>query len=76
MHASAANPWLYYQVNTQSMDNVTRGDGDPLMGQCMRCKEKREMKDIEEVTMKTGMKAAKGKCTQCDCGMYKILGKA
>lgn len=49
---------------------------DKVIGRCMRCKENKEMKDIEEVVMKNGMKAAKGKCVDCDCNMYKILGKA
>jgi len=43
-------------------------------GYCMKCKEKRDMKDTEEVTMKNGRKAMKGKCTVCGTGMYKILG--
>jgi hypothetical protein len=43
-------------------------------GYCMKCKEKRDMKDTEEVTMKNGRKALKGKCTVCGTGMYKILG--
>ena len=42
----------------------------------MKCKEQRDMKDTEEVIMKSGMRAAKGKCTVCSTGMYKILGKA
>ncbi len=42
---------------------------------CMKCKEKREMKDTQEVTMKNGRKALKGKCNVCGTGMYKILGK-
>jgi hypothetical protein len=41
---------------------------------CMKCKQKREMKDTEQVTMKNGRKALKGKCTVCGTGMYKILG--
>ena len=45
-------------------------------GYCMKCKEKREMKDVEEVVMKNGMKAAKGICTTCGTKMFKILGKA
>ena len=46
-------------------------------GRCMKCKENdRLMKDVKEVVMKNGMRAAKGKCSVCDCGMYKILGKA
>jgi hypothetical protein len=34
------------------------------------------MKDVEEVVMKNGMKAAKGLCSVCGTKMYKILGKA
>lgn len=42
---------------------------------CVKCKAKKEMKDPEEVTMKNGRKAAKGKCPDCGTGMYRILGK-
>jgi hypothetical protein len=42
---------------------------------CVKCKENREMVDIEIVTMKNGRKAAKGSCTDCECGMFRILGK-
>jgi hypothetical protein len=41
---------------------------------CVKCKQKREMKDTEEVTMKNGRNAVRGKCTVCGTGMYKILG--
>lgn len=44
-------------------------------GYCMKCKKTTEMKDTEEVTMKNGRKAMKGKCSVCGTGMYKILGK-
>lgn len=47
-----------------------------MKGRCMREKADREMKDVKEVTMKNGMKAAKGVCVKCGCKMYKILGKA
>jgi hypothetical protein len=44
---------------------------------CVRCKEKREMKDEQEVEMKgkggTKRRAAKGKCVKCDTTMFKIL---
>ena len=43
---------------------------------CVKCKAKREMKDEQEVTMKNGRKAVKGKCPVCGTGMYSILGKA
>ncbi len=48
---------------------------DKLIGYCMKCKEKREMKDVEKTEIKPGRPAAKGKCTTCDTGMYKILPK-
>jgi len=43
-------------------------------GYCVKCKEIREMKDDQKVTMKNGRLAAKGKCIKCGTGMYKILG--
>ena len=45
-------------------------------GYCVKCKEKRAMLDSEVVVMKNGRSAGKGKCEVCDCGMFKILGKA
>ncbi len=47
-----------------------------VLGRCMKCKTEREMKDVKEVTMKNGMKAAKGKCSVCGTTMFKIIGKA
>jgi len=44
-------------------------------GRCMKCKTQRAMKEAKEVKMKTGMRAAKGSCSVCGTGMYKILGK-
>ncbi len=41
---------------------------------CVKCKQKREMKDVEKVTMKNGRPAMKGKCSVCGTGMYKMLG--
>lgn len=45
-----------------------------MEGYCVKCKAKSEMMDAEEVTMKNGRKAMKGKCGKCGTGMYKILG--
>jgi hypothetical protein len=53
-------------------------ESEPVIGYCVKCKQKREMKDTEEVAMpgKGGeRRAMKGKCTVCGTGMYKILGK-
>ncbi len=43
---------------------------------CVKCKQKRTMKDVEKVTMKNGRPALKGKCSVCGTGMYKIQGNA
>lgn len=43
-------------------------------GHCMKCKEKREMNDTEEVVMKNGRAAMKGLCSVCGTKMFKILG--
>jgi len=40
-----------------------------------KCKTKREMKDVKIVEIKPGRPAAKGVCTVCGTGMYKILSK-
>jgi hypothetical protein len=43
------------------------------VGYCVKCKAKKDMKDTQNVTMKNGRKAMKGKCSTCDTGMYKIM---
>lgn len=42
---------------------------------CLKCRKKGIMHDAEIVTMKTGMKAVKGKCGFCGGKLYKILPK-
>ena len=41
---------------------------------CVKCRAKSEMVSGQEVTMKTGKSAMKGKCGKCGTGMYLILG--
>jgi hypothetical protein len=43
---------------------------------CVKCREKREMKDPQVVEMKGGRKAMSGTCVVCGTKMFKILGKA
>jgi len=43
------------------------------IGYCVKCKAKKEIKDGQEVKMKNGRPALKGTCSDCGCGMYKIL---
>jgi len=45
-----------------------------MVGYCVKCKDKREMKNPKAVTMKNGRKATKGTCPKCGTGMYKIGG--
>ena len=41
---------------------------------CVKCKASKEMKDPEQVQMKNGRPAMKGKCPDCGTGLYRILG--
>jgi len=47
---------------------------------CVKCKQKRDMKDEKEITMKgkggTKRKAVTGTCSVCGTKMFRILGKA
>ncbi|MCK4978923.1 MAG: hypothetical protein KAS62_00935 [Candidatus Delongbacteria bacterium] len=43
------------------------------MGYCVKCRDKREIKDAKQVKMKNGRPALKGKCSICGTGMYRIL---
>lgn len=46
-----------------------------MQAYCVKCRSKKEMASAQEVTMKNGRKAMKGKCATCGTGMYRILGK-
>jgi len=55
---------------------LTRG-GEQMAqyeGYCVKCKAKRQFEG-EEVTLKNGRRAAKGKCPVCGTTMMRILGK-
>ena len=49
------------------------------IGYCVKCKEKREMKNEEIVVMENkrvpGLKRIKGNCTVCNTNMSKIIGR-
>ena len=44
-------------------------------GHCMKCKTKREMKDVQIVQTKRGGYMAKGKCKECGCSMCAMMSK-
>ena len=39
---------------------------------CVKCRAKRDDPNAQQVTMKNGKAAMKGKCPVCGTGMYKI----
>ena len=43
-----------------------------MQAYCVKCKEKREIKDPVEVTMKNGKPATQGTCPVCGTKMFKI----
>jgi hypothetical protein len=43
-----------------------------MIGYCVKCKKKREMKNPVSVKLKNGRKATKGRCPICGTGMYRI----
>lgn len=45
------------------------------IGYCVKCRQKRDMKNAKEVDMKGGRRAMSGICTVCGTKMFKILGK-
>lgn len=50
---------------------------EKVTGYCVKCKAKdRLMKDVQKVEIKPGRPAAKGTCTVCGTGMYRILPKS
>jgi len=49
---------------------------EPVIGYCVKCKQKQTIAEAAEVTVKNGSKAAKGKCPVCGTGMFRFLSKA
>ena len=47
----------------------------PMEGYCLKCKQKNEMSDTENVVMANGRNAIKGKCSICGIGMFKIISQ-
>jgi len=41
---------------------------------CVKCKASKEMQEAQQVQMKNGRPAMKGKCPDCGTGLYRILG--
>ena len=39
---------------------------------CVKCRQKRTMKDVQQVTLKNGRPASRGQCEVCNTRMFKI----
>ena len=65
---------IYYEELIIEIKSMAEEEGVAVTGHCMKCKEKREMKDTEVVEMKNGRNAMKGTCSICGTKMFKILG--
>jgi hypothetical protein len=48
--------------------------GDEKIMYCVKCRAKREGKEVQDVTMKNGKKAKKAKCEVCGTTMFRIGG--
>ena len=45
-----------------------------MTGYCLKCREHREMRQAEEVTLKNGRAATRGKCGECRTTMFRMGG--
>ena len=45
-----------------------------LIGYCLKCKAKREMRNTERVVLKSNRLADKGVCTVCGTTMFRLVG--
>ena len=60
---------------TYIYDTLKKTSGGVFMeAYCVKCKAKKEMQEAQEVTMKNGRKAMKGKCPDCGTSMFRIMG--
>ena len=45
-----------------------------MIGYCLKCREQREMRQAEEVTLKNGRLATRGKCGECGTTVFRMGG--
>jgi len=65
------------EVEAQDQESKRNADaeqetGEHVIAYCVRCKKKTIMQDAQEVTMKNGSPAVRGKCSVCGAGQYRI----
>jgi pimeloyl-ACP methyl ester carboxylesterase len=69
---SAPTPFTEQGSNPPFVDNET--EAQTVIAYCVKCKQKREILNAQEVTMKNGRLAMRGTCATCGSGIYRIGG--
>ena len=65
--------WLTFMQGMFYPSNQTQKGGVFIMqGYCVKCREKKEMKNAKAITMKNGRPATQGVCPSCGTKMFKI----
>ena len=67
----AKEPLVEKPVESETSE-TERETEDVLMAYCVKCKKKTPMQDAQEVTMKNGNPAIKGKCSICGTGQHRM----
>lgn len=57
---------------TEAEKTQQSATSETLLAYCARCKKKTPMRDVQEVIMKNGNPAVKGKCSICGTGQHRI----
>lgn len=57
-------------IELSSVDGMS--EQEVVQAYCVKCRQKRDMKDPELVTLKNGKPARKGKCGTCGTNMFRI----
>ena len=58
----------------RTIDNDTTGEELTMNGYCLKCRDHREMQEAEEVTLKNGRLATRGRCGECRTTMFRMGG--
>lgn len=46
---------------------------EPVQAYCVKCREKRDIKDPKPVTMKNGRHAIEGTCPECGTKLFRMI---
>ena len=65
-----------YDALAPRREGIMLGGTERMQAYCVKCREKRDLVDGEEVVMKNGKKAMQGKCPECGTKLFRIMGKA